>query len=203
MGEAYRLSPPEFEFRPELGSRKAERQPVDRFDELKRLLLTEGGKPLVSADIAGMEEMFTEVMRARGFSFEIFTPEQSGGGKNYDVQRENLVKVAGETTVTELEEWGEQLFEAAGRKTHDASTGKTGIVVAQVALDLYRFAAKLRTQTPEVTKSEETVEKLNKRIENWKGRGTKNPSGCSGEIMARVIDWMLTGVMFVPEIDAK
>ena len=101
-----------------------------------------------------------------------------------------------------LEDWGEQLFEAAGRQTHDAKTGKRGIVVAQVVLDLYRFAAKLRTQTPEVTKAEETVEKLNKRIENWKDKGTRNPSGCSGEIMARVIDWMLTGEMSLPKTGA-
>ncbi len=200
MGEAWKPLVPEFERRPELGPNRVERRPVDRFEQLKHLLLTEGGRPLVSADIAGMEEAFTEVMKARGFSFEIFAPEQSGGGPNYEVQRGNLVKVAGEETVAALEGWGETLFNAAGRKTHDKSTGKRGIVVAQVVLDLYRFAAKLRTQTPEVTKAEETVEKLNKRIENWKGKGTRNPSGCSGEIMARVIDWMLTGEMAMPEV---
>lgn len=192
---------PEFEYRPELGPNKVERQPVDRFDELKRIFLTEGEKPLVSADIAGMEELFTEVLRARGFSFEVFRPEQSGGGKNYEVQRKNLVKIAGETTVTDLEEWGEQLFEAAERETHDASTGKTGIVIAQVVLDLYRFAAKLRTQDRENNndhqRAVETTDKLNKRIVNWKA-GSGDPSGCSGEIMARVIDWMLTGEMTVP-----
>ena len=203
MGEGYRPLIPEFEYRPELGPNRVERQPVDRFGELmKRLLLTEGEKPLVLEDIAGMEEMFREVMEARGFKFEVFSPEQFGGGKNYETQRGNLVKVVGEETVTALEAWGKQLFEAAGRKTHDAKTGKRGIVVAQVVLDLYRFAAKLRTQTPEVTKAEETVEKLNKRIENWKDKGTRNPSGCSGEIMARVIDWMLTGEMSLPKTGA-
>ena len=199
MGEGYRPLIPEFEYRPELGPNRVERQPVDRFGELKRLLLTEGERPLVSSDIAGMEEMFVEVLMKRGFSFEVFAADKSGGGKNYEVQRGNLVKIVGEPTVLVLEDWGEQLFEAAGRKTHDAKTGKRGIVVAQVVLDLYRFAAKLRTQTHEVTKAEETVEKLNKRIENWKGKGTRNPSGCSGEIMARVIDWMQTGEMTMPE----
>ncbi len=201
MGEAYRPSVPEFEYRPELGPKGVERQPVDYFGELKRLLLTEGERPLVSSDIAGMEDAFTEVLLARGFSFEVFTPEQSGGGKNYEVQRGNLVKAVGEPTVAALEDWGEQLFEAAGRKTHDASTGRTGIVVAQVVLDLYRFAAKLRPQKPEISKALETVVKLNQRIANWHSTegGTKNPSGCSGEIMARVIDWMLTGEMSVQE----
>src|SRR3989344_6171855 len=200
MGEGYRPLIPGFEYRPELGPNRVERQPVDRFGELmKRLLVTEGEKPLVLEDIAGMEEMFREVMEARGFKFEVFSPEQFGGGKNYETQRGNLVKVVGEETVTALEAWGKQLFEAAGRKTHDAKTGKRGVVVAQVVLDLYRFAAKLRTQTHEVTKAEETVEKLNKRIENWKGKGTRNPSGCSGEIMARAIDWMQTGEMTMPE----
>ena len=193
------LSVPEFEYRPELGPNGVERQPVDRFGKLKRVLLTEGEKPLVASDIAGMEEEFTEVLRARGFSFEVFTPEQSGGGKNYEVQRGNLVRVVGEPTVVALEEWGEALFNAAGRKTHDKSTGRRGIVVAQVVLDLYRFAAKLRTQTPEVTKAQETVEKLNERIANWKPGGAKSPSPCSGEITARIIDWMLTGGMSLPE----
>ena len=142
MGEVWT---PRFEMRPELGPGSAERQPVDRFGDLKRPLLTEGERPLVSADIAGMEEMFAEVMQARGFLFEVFTPKESGGGKNYEVQRGNLVKVVGEETVVELEEWGGKLFEAAGSKTHDASTGKRGIVLAQLALDLYRFESKLRT----------------------------------------------------------
>jgi len=117
MGEGYRPLIPGFEYRPELGPNRVERQPVDRFGELmKRLLLTEGEKPLVLEDIAGMEEMFREVMEARGFKFEVFSPEQFGGGKNYETQRGNLVKVVGEETVTALEAWGKQLFEAAGRK---------------------------------------------------------------------------------------
>src|SRR3989344_3488405 len=190
---------PDIESRTEKDPSRPELTSVDRFGELKRLLLTEGERPLVSSDIAGMEEMFGEVLMKRGFSFEVFAADKSGGGKNYEKQRGNLVKIVGEPTVLVLEDWGEQLFEAAGRKTHDAKTGKRGIVVAQVVLDLYRFAAKLRTQTHEVTKAEETVDKLNKRIENWKGKGTRNPSGCSGEIMARVIDWMQTGEMTMPE----
>lgn len=198
MSEAFA---PKFEYRPELGPNDAERQPVDRFDELKRIFLTEGKKPLISEDIAGMEEMFVEVLTQRGFEFGVISPEKSGGGKNYDVQRGNLVKVVGEPTVAELEEWGGKLFEVAGRKTHDKSTGKTGIVVAQVVLDLYRFADKLRTQDRENNndhqRAVEVIEKLNDRIRNWhdKSGGVKNPSGCSGEIMARVIDWMLTGEM--------
>lgn len=188
---------PEFEYRPELGPRKPELAPVDRFDELKLKLLKERGD-LIPADIAGMEEMFVEVLKQRSFKFEVFTPEQSGGGRNYGVQRENLVKVVDEPTVAELEKWGERLFEAAGRKTYDASTGKTGIVVAQVVLDLYRFAAKLRTQDREHNtdhqRAVETTDKLNMRIANWK-RGSGNPSGCSGKIMVKVIDWMLTGKM--------
>ena len=193
---------------PEYGDHGLERQPDDRFGKLKQILLTEGGDLLVSADIDGMEEMFVDVLRARGFLFEVFAPEQSGGGKNYEVQRENLVKVVGGRVVTALEGWGEQLFEAAGRKTHDKSTGKTGIVVAQVALDLYRFAAKLRTQEGPNTdhqRAQETVEKLNKRIKKWQDieGQPKSPSGCSGEIMARVIDWMSTGEMAVPKAGVK
>lgn len=187
---------------PEYDEPGAEYQPVDRFAELKKKLLTEGEKPLVPADIAGMEEEFREVMEAREFRFNVFASEQSGGGKNYDVQRENLLRVVGEETVAKLEEWGEKLLEAAGRKTRDHSTGRTGIVVAQVALDLYRFAAKLRTQDREHNtdhqRAVETIDKTNKRIENWRV-DSGNPSGCSGEIMARVVDWMLTGEMTTPE----
>jgi|CXWL01.1.fsa_nt_gi hypothetical protein len=182
---------------------KPEFEPVDRFAELKRLLRTEGNKPLVSADIAGMEEMFVEVLRASGFAFEIIPPEKSGGGPDYEVQRGNLIKVAGEETVAALEAWGEGLFAAAERKTHDKKTGKSGVAIAQVVLDFYRFAAKLRTQDRENNndhqRAVETVEKLNERIRKWNDGEMGSPSPCSGEIMAKVVDWMLTGEMAVPE----
>lgn len=192
------------EGKPEHGPMGMEVTPPNRFDDLKRILATEGEEPLQSADLAGMEEMFEGVLKERGFEFGVISPEKSGGGKKYDVQRENLVKVVGETTVIELEGWGEKLFSEAGRKTYDVSTGKTGVVLAQVVLDLYRFAARLRTQEEPNTDQQrtlETVTKLKKRIKNWhdKSDGVKNPSGCSGEIMAKVIDWMLTGEMTLPE----
>lgn len=192
---------PVFEYRPELGEPGPESTPVDRFGDLKRVLVTEGKRPLVSADIAGMEEMFREVMEERGFKFEVFAENGSGGGKKYSEQRANLLKVVDEETVTALEDWGERLFEVADRGTHDKSTGKTGVVVVQVVQDLYRFAAGVTKSDEKMTASERLAKRFNDRIANWHSteKGIKNPSGCSGEIMARVIHWMQTGEMTVPE----
>lgn len=201
MGEKFRGSDPDFESRPERGPVWVERAPVDRFGNLKRILDTEGERPLVSADIAGMEEMFVEVLKARGFKLEVFTENGSGGGKNYREQKANLLLAVDAETVQALEDWGEQLFKAAGRSTHDKSTGKTGIVVVQVVQDLYRFAAGVTLSDEKMTASERLAKRFNDRIANWHStdKGIKNPSGCSGEIMARVIHWMQTGKMTVPE----
>lgn len=192
----------DIEGRPERGPRRAELVPVDRFAELMDKL-TEGRRHLVSADIGGMEDEFREVMEERGFVFEVISPEKSGGGPNYEVQRANLVTAfgggeIGEERVAALEQWGERLFDEAGRGTHDHSTHKKGVAIPQVVLDLYRFAARLRTQDKKQNndrqRAVETAEKLNERVRNWNGGG-KDPSPCSGEMIAKVVDWMLTGEM--------
>lgn len=184
-------------FESEVGLKDTEHSSVDRLTELMGLLY-EGKRDLVESDLFGLKETLRElfVERGSGFFYEVTRTESTDWGKNYAQQRKKLEAVLGSERVTALEEWGAELLERRGRgKKVDKSSRLKGVVVGQVVLDFYRFVASELWPKAAKMDAPELVEKLNSRMRNWRGEGgkVKNPTPCSGEMVALILNYLRTG----------
>ncbi len=193
---------PKFEYRPELDPSVVEYQPVDRLAELMRLLY-KGERDLVATDLSGLEDDLYRLMRGMNCYFGLLAEAELSRelvhwGKNYEEQRKLLKDILGPRRVTSLENWGDDLLQSRGRANRsDKRTGVRGVVVGQVFLDFYRFSVSDRYPESANMDAEKLAERINARRKNWDEveKGVKNPTPCSGEMMALILHYIRSDEM--------